>query len=427
MEKSVRVNAVKIHGIVHTDHEFLTQITAPLLKAKTLDELLVGSRNVANVLGKLDIFETVQVELDSPNSQQDSVDVVYRVKERKRLFARTGAEFGNHDGNLNFSINIRNVFGRAETLAANTLYGLDTGEKFTSPQKMGAAKSHQIVFTKPLLNDQYLELSGYALDRGSTIFKPFAETLTGLNAKFTQNWFNLKYTAQYDLTWRELHSLSPNASIQIRKDAGHSLKSSVSHSLVYDSRDDQVHPNTGALLKAFQELAGLGGDVRFFKTEASAASAHTLGPFTLISSVRGGALLPLNGDHTRISDKFFMGGPQSVRGFRQHGIGPREKDDSLGGEVYVGGSCGLQFKVPALPYHHVRGQLFVNGGSLAPLQESLKKQYERLLYPSIACGVGIACRFTSFKIELNYCLPLVANTTDQMKPGVQFGIGLEFY
>jgi Omp85 superfamily domain len=48
------------------------------------------------------------------------------------------------------------------------------------------------------------------------------------------------------------------------------------------------------------------------------------------------------------------------------------------------------------------------------------------LVPSTSVGVGIAARFTCFRVELNYCFPVVASSTDGIKAGVQFGIGAEF-
>lgn len=60
----------------------------------------------------------------------------------------------------------------------------------------------------------------------------------------------------------------------------------------------------------------------------------------------------------RISDRFFLGGPMSVRGFNHKGIGPRASPmdggvaagDSLGGDVsyQAGASVGFPFPFPLL-------------------------------------------------------------------------------
>jgi hypothetical protein len=41
-------------------------------------------------------------------------------------------------------------------------------------------------------------------------------------------------------------------------------------------------------------------------------------------------------------------------------------------------------------------------------------------------GLGLAVRFSQFRMELNVCAPLQATLHDHVAPGVQFGIGLEF-
>ena len=55
----------------------------------------------------------------------------------------------------------------------------------------------------------------------------------------------------------------------MRQSAGTSVKSSLSHTFLYDTRDDKISATRGAYGKIFQELAGFGtgGDARFYKVE----------------------------------------------------------------------------------------------------------------------------------------------------------------
>lgn len=62
----------------------------------------------------------------------------------------------------------------------------------------------------------------------------------------------------------------------VRKDAGHSLCSSITQSLTYDTRDDIVLPTAGLVVRLSQQLAGFGGNVSFLKTEADAGITHSL-------------------------------------------------------------------------------------------------------------------------------------------------------
>jgi outer membrane protein insertion porin family len=99
--KPLKINAIKVEGVVNTSHEFLESITAPLLTASTLGEVIVGSRNIGNQMQRLGIFKDVSITFDAdPSSAKDFVDVVYKVEEVPRLYAKTGADFGNSDSSM---------------------------------------------------------------------------------------------------------------------------------------------------------------------------------------------------------------------------------------------------------------------------------------------------------------------------------------
>lgn len=74
----------------------------------------------------------------------------------------------------------------------------------------------------------------------------------------------------YEAVIRHVASLTPTASISIREAAGTSVKSSLSHTLTYDTRDDRIAATRGVFGRLFHELAGLrlGGDAHFYRIEA---------------------------------------------------------------------------------------------------------------------------------------------------------------
>lgn len=82
------------------------------------------------------------------------------------------------------------------------------------------------------------------------------------------NRFEVKgtHTFSYEGSWRQLIS-SLDSTFQIREQSGHSLKSSIKYTNLIDRRDNKILPNEGGYLKTSAELAGLGGDVRFFKAD----------------------------------------------------------------------------------------------------------------------------------------------------------------
>lgn len=121
----------------------------------------------------------------------------------------------------------------------------------------------------------------------------------------------------------------------VRNDAGHSLKSSISQEYNLDTRNDHIFPSNGLYLKIFQELAGIGGDVSFFKFElqTSKSLALPLGSSLTFSS-RGGILKPIPfapgfRNSSMINDRFQLGGPTSLRGFAPCGVGLKEKGNNM--------------------------------------------------------------------------------------------------
>lgn len=64
----------------------------------------------------------------------------------------------------------------------------------------------------------------------------------------------------------------------MREDAGQTIKSSISHSWTKDTRDDKITASRGYYAKLFQELAGLSGDVSFYKAEVESQISRCLVP-----------------------------------------------------------------------------------------------------------------------------------------------------
>ena len=416
------VNAVRVEGIQHTSQGLLDKATQPLLRAATLTDVVIGSRNVASQLQQLDIFDSVEVILDSPAQASPSaftlVDVVYRVKEGKRLKARTGASFSGNEGAMDVSLAVKNGMGLADKLSVTWSTSIEASS--------AASPTLQASFTKPLGADPHrlLECVGYSKDRDRSARMSHHERQRGGSFSFRQNLSNGFQQLGYSLVWRENHSLLPTASLSIRKCAGHSLKSALVYQLALDSRDDACFPTKGLLFKMSSELAGLGGDVRHCKAEVDSQLALPLfGGVSLVSSLRGGLLLS---SKSFINDRFVLGGPLSVRGFCLDGIGPRDASDVIGGDCFWAGGLSLMLPMPYVPWKQLKTHAFINGGSLVTAGEIASLPKRLFETPSLSAGVGLMARFSLFRLELNWCLPIMMRSSDQFKHGPQFGIGLDF-
>lgn len=167
---------------------------------------------------------------------------------------------------------------------------------------------------------------------------------------------------------------------------------------------------------------------------------------TLSGSLRAGCLYPLPigfgsaSQASRINDRFQLGGPTDVRGFKISGLGPRDGVDAVGGDVYAAGAASLLVPFPRVGKDHpLRLHLFANAGRLLALKDAGRdtKSTQKDVYstigqladgslPSLAAGVGIVYAHPVARFELNFSLPLVARRGEEGRKGLQFGVGINF-
>ncbi len=248
----------------------------------------------------------------------------------------------------------------------------------------------------------------------------------------------------------------------MRSDAGDSFKSSVTHTWVKDRRDNPLLPQSGYVTKTILELAGWGplqGDVAFAKSEIQTQGSMPIpmpgikgeSGVSLTTGLRAGLLYPLSlgfdfdskPTYSRINDRFQLGGPGDIRGFRLSGLGPRDGTDAVGGDLYAAASANLLLPIPRVGLDRpFRFQAFVNGGRLLALKgtgmnekgetsgSAVQKSVSRTLQelgnglPSMAAGFGLVYAHPSARFELNFTLPLVLRRGEDARKGLQFGIGI---
>lgn len=207
-------------------------------------------------------------------------------------------------------------------------------------------------------------------------------------------------------------------------------------------------------------MAGWGplkGDVSFWKSEVEAQGAIPIpipgikgdSGISFTTGFRAGLLYPLGLDSdsrpqlSRINDRFVLGGPTDVRGFRLCGLGPHDGADAVGGDVYAAGSANLFLPLPRVGADKpLRLQAFVNGGRLLPLRTLQKEAPTNSTevkdamtatiselgngLPSVAAGIGLVYAHPVARFELNFSLPLVLRKGEEGRKGLQLGIGINF-
>jgi outer membrane protein insertion porin family len=171
---------------------------------------------------------------------------------------------------------------------------------------------------------------------------------------------------------------------------GSRLTSTAGYSLLYDTLNNRQRPSAGMRALISQDFAGLGGDIHYLRTRASAARYWSIGSgFILSTSLEGGYIHSFDSggpgrDPVRLIDRFFLGEPQ-IRGFDIRGVGPRIERtpyelDASGNPVLVTDRRQISFEpLGGRAYYLSRTEVEI------PLGESAR---ELGLRPSIFVDIG---------------------------------------
>ncbi|MGX6648023.1 outer membrane protein assembly factor BamA [Maricaulaceae bacterium MS644] len=325
-------------------------------------------------VGQLGFFEDVEVE-PYQGSAPDRARVEVRVTEQPTGELAFGAGFSSTDAFLvDFSISERNLRGRGQFL------------RF----RVSASSRRQQVdirFTEPRFLDRNLA-AGFDLFQVRSDFSREASFETQSTGFTLRAGFPLTRAVQagvnYTLRTDEVNTFA-GVSESIRRASGSRVTSLLGYSLSWNRLDDIREPSNGFRLAFNQDFAGIGGDVRYVRTEVQAGWYKNVLRDDIVFSVTGdsGYLFSWGGDTARINDRFFKGG-NTFRGFETAGIGPRvvarrdEPDedgdefisgDALGGNFYAVGSAELSFPLGLPEQYGIRGSLFTEVGTLGLLPD----------------------------------------------------------
>jgi outer membrane protein insertion porin family len=215
--------------------------------------------------------------------------------------------------------------------------------------------------------------------------------------------------------------------------------SAVGYTLTYNTLDNNKDPQSGLLAELRQDVAGLGGDVKYLRTALDARFY-----FPVVSDVVGvlrgqaGHITGFGGGGLRMLDHFQMG-PNLVRGFAPVGLGPRDitigtSQDALGGTMYWGASVELQMPFWFLPKEAgLKGAIYADAGSLwdykgptsfpATMESITVAQDSMFVRASVGAGLIWSSPFGPLRFD--YAIPVRKGPNDRTQV-FRFGGGTSF-
>ncbi len=202
----------------------------------------------------------------------------------------------------------------------------------------------------------------------------------------------------------------------------------ISFSQQLDTRNDLLAPMSGYNLRYEAGVAApaLFGDVSFFKATGTATLYFPLReilperpyvPLFLVNH-RVGVIVPFGGtESVPVPERFFLGGPDSVRSFQLDGMAPRDPEGvPTGGQAFF--QVNVEFQYPI--WQGLFGAVFTDFGNLAATLDEFTFSQTR-----IAPGAGLRIYTPIGTLRADYALNLVREDGDPLG-NWQFGIGFTF-
>ncbi|MBI2089858.1 MAG: outer membrane protein assembly factor BamA [Deltaproteobacteria bacterium] len=378
-----------------------------------------------NALQRTGYFEDVQFTTRKTD-QPDTVDLLVDVKEGPTGTFSIGAGYSSGDQFIfSTSISERNLFGRGQGVNAS----FDLGTR---------RQDFILSFTEPYFYDTPLTLGVDAFN-AEREFNDFDQRRTGFGVRTSYPLKRLglpflrrldgdptyerpRYVYHpliehmrggvgYELTRESISNVSSAATTAIRDEKGTSWTSSLTPSLSYDSRDHFFSPTEGVFSDLAMKFAGLGGDNSFLKTDARGRWYYSFlkdprwgGTYTL---ALGGALgygagferRPNGKKNLPLFERYFPGGMNSVRGFAERSLGPREGNDVIGGDKQAVLNAEVLF--PILEQYGLRGVAFFDTGQAFAKSEGFDLgEFRR----SIGVGARWLSPFGPLRVEFGFPL-----------------------
>jgi outer membrane protein insertion porin family len=275
-------------------------------------------------LGRLGYFEDINLN-PTKGSQEDTMKLDVQVKERPTGTFSIGAGYSSVD-KLMFmgEISQRNFLGQGQMLSFKGILGAVTNR-------------FSLNFAEPYLFDTQWYF-GSSLYNWRVSYDDYTKDSTGAELTFGYPLTDdLKFFVSPRMDYTKLSDVKENASIFIRDSLDIHTTHSLSFKLAYDTRNDFYLPSKGWYNTVAFEYAGgmLGGDAAFYKWTGTLSYYHPIWK-SLVGHARGGIGYVTEGSDGRlpIYEKFFLGGIDSIRGFKSGRVSPIDPatGERIGGE-----------------------------------------------------------------------------------------------
>ena len=369
------------------------------------------------LLQRLGYFDEVGIT-NQPTNDPSKVDLDVNVKEATTGSFSAGAGYSTNNGAIfNTKIQETNLFG--------------TGRRANLNLDFGSQISNQILsIDDPRINDSYMS-GGVDLLRTTRVFDDFRRELEGgalsvgypgeqvFGTLLEDIGFNLKY----ELLRVNIYDVDDDAAQLVKDSYGKSSASSVTPSITRNTINNPMNPTRGSKQIFSSEFAGLGADQDFYLIEFRNSWYFPLlessyGDIVIADRTNFGYGESLNDDPFPLYRRFFPGGINSVRGYRNRTLGPVD----INGQEYGGSKQlvnNLELIFPLVNSAGFKGVVFYDFGQAYDDNRPIAVDELRQ-----AWGYGIRWASPMGPIRVEFGYPIDPQPGESMQTMFSFGAPL---
>jgi len=416
------VERIEIHGNTRT-RDYVIRREFDIAEGDAYNKSLID--RAERRLKNLNYFKTVKIST-KPGSVADRVVLDVEVAEQSTGEFTISGGYSTTDGLLaEVKVGDRNFLGSGKAVSASVTYGQyarGVDLSASEPYFLGTRVSAGIE-----LYGRQNDVSPYQ-SYGSDVYGATIQFGTPLTEQVGVQYRYSLYNQ--DVTLGSSSSTATTSlPIQQAAAAGSQWVSSVGDTISYNTLDNTKSPTSGFNAQLRQDLAGLGGDVKFLRTSEDVRYYHPIND-DVVSLVRaqGGYITGWGGQQVPLLNSFF-GGPTMVRGFAPYGFGPRDLTpgstmDNIGGSMYWASTLEFQSNIPGVPQEYgLKAAAFVDAGSVFGYNgptafpgsaQSLQLANNNVVRSSVGVGLTWASPFGNLTVD--YAVPLTKAAYDVVQP-----------
>ncbi len=329
-------------------------------------------------INNLNYFEDVKIDTQR-GEDQDLIDILTTVTEKPTGSFTVGAGFSSVE-NLIFTTSI----------AQDNLFG--NGHRVNLTASLSSIRTDfNLGFTEPRLFDSEISAGINAFNRDED-FLSFDAQSTGGGLRLGKNITEFESLSMgYSFENVEVTGVSVADTSEFLKNETRTT-SRISPLYIYDSRDNFLNPSQGWKHVVAFDFAGLGG-AKFTRSSYDITYYHPL-----VGKLVGAAHGRINfaegygGETLPSFERYFMGGPTSLRGFTIQDIGPKDSDgDPVGGNKALLLNMELQYPFTK----SLRGFVFYDRGNVYGSGADLSSTAKEFDLGEMRNSVGAGIRFIS--------------------------------